>query len=99
MIDKNQVKNIAKLARIGISESEKLEEEISSILDYFKELEEVDTSKTKPVFHSCEEFIDHKNIMREDEAKPEAEDTINKIIKAAPDKEGRRIKVKAIWDL
>ena len=98
MIDKDQVKHVARLARLGMDEkeNEKIQKEISSILDYFKVLEEADTSKTKPTFHSVEEFIDSESIMREDEAVSQPEDIADILIEAAPDKKKRYIKVKAI---
>lgn len=98
MPDKKDIKHIAKLGRLETSEkeNEKLEKEFSSILDYFNMIEEIDTSKIKPTFHSVEEFIKEKAIMREDEARPENEDRVNKLIESAPIKKGRYIKVKAV---
>lgn len=98
MISKDQVKHIAKLARLGTTEKEdeKFQKEISSILDYFEMLKEADTSKTEATFHSTEEFIAPSSIMRDDLAKPESEELANKLIEAAQNKKDRYIKVKAI---
>ena len=98
MISYDKVKNIAKLARLGIKESEnaKFQKEISSILDYFKMLQDIDTSKIEPTFHSTEEFIERTEIMRKDKAVPLSEDSAEELINSAPDKEKRYIKVKAV---
>lgn len=50
MISKEEVKKIAKLARIGITEkeAEKFQKEFSAILDYFNILNGVNT-ENKPV--------------------------------------------------
>ena len=54
MISKKEVEHIAKLARIGLTsgEIEKFQKELSSILDYFEKLEEVDVSEAEPTSHS-----------------------------------------------
>ena len=64
MISKEDVKRVAKLARIGITkkEEEKFAKDLSSILDYIEKLKEVDVSKVKPTAHS----IEMENVMRSD---------------------------------
>jgi len=57
MID---VAHIAKLARLELDEN--MEKDLSSILEYFKILDEIDVSKTDPEFYP----LDIRNIMRED---------------------------------
>ena len=54
MISRKEVQHIAKLARLGITreEEEKFAKELSSILDYFEKLKEVDVSKVEPTRHS-----------------------------------------------
>ncbi len=68
MISKQEVKHIAKLARIGITkkEEEKFAKDLSSILDYIEKLKEVDVSKVKPTAHS----IEIENVMRDDKENP-----------------------------
>jgi aspartyl-tRNA(Asn)/glutamyl-tRNA(Gln) amidotransferase subunit C len=50
MINKDEVKHIAGLARIGITEKEveKFSADLSAVLDWIKQLEKVDTSKVVP---------------------------------------------------
>ena len=97
MISKDDVFHIAKLARLGITEkeNEKFKKEISSILDYFKLLEEVDTSKILPTYHSTEEHM-KKGAAREDKARPEEERRVEDILKSFPNKSGRYVKVKSV---
>ena len=99
MIKKEEVQHIAKLARLGITkkEEEKFQKDLSSILDYFNSIKEVDVSKIEPTFHPTEYFFKTKlKIMREDMAESQPVETTNKLIEAAPEKKKRHIKVKAI---
>ena len=100
MIDKKDVQTIAKLARLGISkkEEEEFQKDLSSILDYIETLKQVDVSGVEPTFHASENYLDQKNIMREDQAESESEQVVDKLIEAAPDKKERHIKVKAVFD-
>jgi len=100
MIDKENVQRIAKLARLGIGkkEEEKFQKELSSILDYFNLLKEVDVSGVEPTFHSTENFlIKGKGLMRKDEKRAQSEELSNKLMEAVPDKSGRHIKVKSVF--
>jgi len=66
MISKDEVKHIAELARIGLDEKEieKFSKDLSSILDFIKQLEEVDISNVEAVSH----VTGLENIVREDKA-------------------------------
>ncbi len=100
MIKKEEVKHIAKLARLGISqkEEEKFQKDLSSILDYINSLKEVDVSGIEPTSHPSESFLDSKeNLMREDKELPETEGRVNKLITASPDQDKRHIKVRAVF--
>lgn len=60
------VKHVANLARIDIQSEEKAQEftnELDKIVDYAKQLDELQLSETEPMFHA----LDLKNVMREDE--------------------------------
>jgi len=100
MISKEDVKKIAKLARLGISEKEeeKFQKDLSSILDYFSILNGVDVFGVEPFSQNIEKTVDKKNeYAREDEAKSENPDLTDKLIGQAPEKTGRHIRVKAIF--
>lgn len=67
-IDRKQVETTAKLARLGLNESqiESLKTELSGILDYVNQLSKVDTSATQPLYH----VLPIKNVTRPDVAEP-----------------------------
>lgn len=94
MISKQEVEKVAKLARLGLTEKEiqKFQKELSSILDYFEKLKEVDVSKIEPTTHS----VLLESVMREDKSKSADIKVRNELIKAAPDKKERYVKVKSI---
>ncbi len=93
MIDKEKVKQIAKLARLRLSEKEieQMQKELSLILEHFEKLKEVDTLKTKPMFYP----VELKNVVREDEPKKEKVE-VAKIIELFPDKRNGFLKVKKV---
>jgi aspartyl-tRNA(Asn)/glutamyl-tRNA(Gln) amidotransferase subunit C len=53
MLSKDEVKNIAALARIGLGEKdiEKYQRDLSRILDYFEKLRELNTENIEPANH------------------------------------------------
>lgn len=96
MISKQDTEHIAKLARLGLSQSEikKFQKELSSILDYIKLLEQADVSNVEPTFHPSEHYFKSQSVLREDKAVPQNGD---ELIKLAPDKKQRHIKVKSVF--
>ena len=64
VIDKKTLEHLAELARIKLDaeEEEKLLHDLAKILDHFKELNEVDTSKVEPLTGGTS----LSNVMRED---------------------------------
>jgi aspartyl-tRNA(Asn)/glutamyl-tRNA(Gln) amidotransferase subunit C len=96
MISKEDVKHIAKLARLGLTkkEIERFGKELSSVLDYIEKLKEVDVSGIKPTSHS----IKVENIMREDREKPKTKDQKPKVLlESAPEIKDGYLKVKSIF--
>ncbi|MFA5355468.1 MAG: Asp-tRNA(Asn)/Glu-tRNA(Gln) amidotransferase subunit GatC [Candidatus Paceibacterota bacterium] len=91
MISKEEVKKIAKLARLAISEKEtaKYQKELSLILDYIEKMEKADVSKVEPTSHP----FSLENVVRED--KPEKDECAN-LVEMAPDKKDNYVKVKSI---
>jgi len=67
MISKDEVEHIAELARIGLSEREidKFSTDLSSILDWIKQLEKVDIKNVEAIPH----ITGLSNIAREDKGK------------------------------
>ena len=66
MITREDVEHISWLASIKIEDEEKdrLVEQFNSILEYFHQLDEVDTENVQPTYR----VVDLANIFREDEA-------------------------------
>jgi aspartyl-tRNA(Asn)/glutamyl-tRNA(Gln) amidotransferase subunit C len=95
MITKKDVKHIAKLARLKISEREveKFQKEFSKILEYFALLKEVNVEKVKPTSHS----IEIENVMREDEPSKKRKMENEKLLKMMPEKENGYLKVKSVF--
>lgn len=89
---KINVKHVAKLANLKLNEQEieKFENQLSSILDYIKKLEEVDTNNIEPT----SQVTGLENVTREDEAIPSFSQ--EEALANAPQKENGFIKVKAI---
>jgi aspartyl-tRNA(Asn)/glutamyl-tRNA(Gln) amidotransferase subunit C len=89
-----QVRHIAWLARLGLSEEEveKFSLQLSNILDNFEILKEVDTADVPPATHT----IPLQNVIRKDDVAdsyPQAE-----ILSNAPKQEGDCFKVQAILE-
>jgi len=91
MISKEEVKKIAKLARLAISEKEisKDQKEMSLILEYIKKMEEVDVTGVNPTSHP----FSLENVTREDEPR---KDMCSDLVEMAPDKKDNFVKVKSI---
>jgi len=89
-----QVRHIAWLARLGLSEEEveKFSLQLSNILENFEILKEIDTADVPPATHT----IPLQNVIRKDdvaESYPQAEILLN-----APKQEGDCFKVQAILE-
>lgn len=97
MISKEEVKHIAKLARLGLSgeEIKKFQKDLSAILDYFEILKEVNISKVESTFHPAESFLSDK--IREDKIRAESSEAVNKLVESAPERKNRYIKIKNIF--
>ena len=93
-LSKKEVQHIADLARIELAETEneKFAGELTAVLGYIEHLNEVDTKNT-PATNQVTGLV---NVTREDIVEDCDEETRNKILDAAPMKEGDYIKVKAV---
>jgi aspartyl-tRNA(Asn)/glutamyl-tRNA(Gln) amidotransferase subunit C len=92
MLDRQQVQKVALLARLQLTpaEEEKFTTQLSSILDYFEQLSELDVSNVQPTTRA----IDVSNVVRADQHKPSSER--EEILEGAPDREGEYFKVPKI---
>lgn len=95
MLSKSEVKKIANLARIEISdkEAEKYSSELSDILGFVEKLNEADTKGVEPIAH----ITGAKNIVREDKVIEYSSETKEEIINNFPEKKDRLDKVKAVF--
>ena len=91
MISKEEVKHIAKLARLELTEKEieKMQKDLSAILDYF------DLLKKAPKPANPEQLTTNNKHLRKDEV-ISSHDIIDELIAGAPDKKDDYIKVKNI---
>jgi aspartyl-tRNA(Asn)/glutamyl-tRNA(Gln) amidotransferase subunit C len=93
MISKEEVKHIAELARIGVSEKdvEKFSRDLSAVLDWIEELKKADIEGISEVSH----ISGMENSVREDKVEKFLE--AEKIIELFPEKKERYDKVKSIF--
>lgn len=65
MITIQDVEHVAKLARLDLTEEEKVKfsKQLGNVLKYVEQMNEVDTSNVEPLSH----VVDFNNVMREDE--------------------------------
>ncbi|HET9476265.1 MAG TPA: Asp-tRNA(Asn)/Glu-tRNA(Gln) amidotransferase subunit GatC [Dehalococcoidia bacterium] len=89
-----QVRHIARLARLGIddSEVERFAGQLSEILDYFERLRQVDTEDVAPTAHT----LPLHNVFRNDEPVPSLEP--DQTLANAPQREGDLFRVRAVLD-
>lgn len=83
MITKSDVEHVGWLASIKVYEEEKEEfvTQFNSILDYFHELDEVDTDGVEPTYR----VVDLANVFRDDKMEPSL--TLEQALCNAPKKE------------
>lgn len=93
-VSSEKVECIANLAKINLTEKEreKFSKELSDILCYMEQLQEVDTENVNPMA----QVAGAVNIFRKDVVKNCGEEEITAIIKNFPDREKRFVKVKKI---
>lgn len=92
MIDREQVRKVALLARLELTEEqeEQFTTQLGSILEYFEQLSELDVSNVPPTTRA----IDVSNVTRKDDLQPYPDREA--ILTGAPDQEGDFFKVPKI---
>lgn len=93
-LSRKEVQNIAKLARLGLSEEEVVhfEEQLSQILHYFEILRELDTDGIPTTMHSAP----FQDAIREDEPTPSSH--LEETLANAPWREGDQFRVRAVLE-
>jgi aspartyl-tRNA(Asn)/glutamyl-tRNA(Gln) amidotransferase subunit C len=91
-LSREEVLHIASLCRIGLSEEdlERMQDQLSNILQQFDVLKQVDTAEVPPTAHS----IDLESVLREDASKPSL--SRDEVLMNAPQREDQYLRVKAI---
>ncbi|WP_017729181.1 Asp-tRNA(Asn)/Glu-tRNA(Gln) amidotransferase subunit GatC [Halalkalibacterium ligniniphilum] len=89
-----QVKHVAHLARLSISEEEAkvFTEQLDAIIGFAEQLNELNTDGVEPTSH----VLDMKNVLREDV--PAKGLPVEDVLKNAPDHEDGQIRVPSILD-
>lgn len=92
MITVKDVEHVAKLARLELTEEEKVlyTKQLGDVLKYVDQMNEVDTSNIKPMT----QVVDFVNVMREDE--PHQEISKEDLMSNAPEEENGFFKVPKI---
>jgi len=95
MISKEEVQKIAGLARLELSEKEieKMQKDLSSILDYFNILKKAPKPKDKS---QSSKDAWNKNVLRKDTVIEKSASLANNLVEMAPDKKDGYIKVRSI---
>ncbi len=93
-IDKDQVKHVAHLARLSITEDEAevFTKQLDNIISFAEQLNELDTTDVEPTTH----VLDMKNVLREDKSRlwlTQEEALLN-----APDKQDGQVKVPSVLE-
>ena len=93
-LDRNEVERIATLARIGLTdeELETLGEQLSSILEQFRVLSELDTTDVTPTAHP----VQLQTVMRDDVPSSSLES--EEVLRNAPRREGDFFRVKPVLE-
>jgi aspartyl-tRNA(Asn)/glutamyl-tRNA(Gln) amidotransferase subunit C len=91
-ISKEEVKHVAHLARLAITEEEAVmfQKQLDAIISFAEELKELDTEGVEPTSH----VLEMKNVLRED--KPGKGLPLEEVLKNAPDHKDGQIRVPAI---
>ncbi|WP_070120943.1 Asp-tRNA(Asn)/Glu-tRNA(Gln) amidotransferase subunit GatC [Bacillus marinisedimentorum] len=93
-IDKDQVKHVAHLARLSITEDEAevFTKQLDNIISFAEQLNELDTTDVEPTTH----VLDMKNVLREDNARKWL--TQEEALLNAPDKQDGQVKVPSVLE-
>jgi aspartyl-tRNA(Asn)/glutamyl-tRNA(Gln) amidotransferase subunit C len=89
MIDREQVLHVARLARLSLTDEEvdRMERELSGILDHVETISELDLDGVAPTTH----VVDLVNVLRPDEPTPSLER--DQALAGAPDPAGDSFRV------
>lgn len=94
MISREEVEHVAMLARLGLTDDEvdRMQAQLSHILETIERLREVDTSQVGPTA----QVIALENVMRADEVRPGL--SRESALANAPDREGPMLRVPVVLE-
>lgn len=94
MLDKQQIQHIANLARLELSDEEmdKYGTQLSDILGYIEQLQEVDVEGVEPTA----QVTGLENVLRDDEIKDWSDKERQEALEQAPALEDGQVKVKRV---
>lgn len=89
-----EVVHVARLAHIGLAQDEirELAHELSSVVDHFARLQEVNTSDIEPTAY----VVPMHNVMRDDEVRPSW--PVQSVLANAPRRSGDFFEIEAVLD-
>jgi aspartyl-tRNA(Asn)/glutamyl-tRNA(Gln) amidotransferase subunit C len=90
-----QTEAIARLARLGLEPDElaAMSRQLSTVLDYVSQLQELDTTGVVPMNH----VVPLENVLADDVLRPDDPVEREAILAAFPEREGDLLKVKAVF--
>jgi aspartyl-tRNA(Asn)/glutamyl-tRNA(Gln) amidotransferase subunit C len=93
-LSRDEVLHVARLARIGLTDAdvEKFQQQLSSILDNFAALSQIDTADVEPTTHT----LPLENVMAEDE--PQASLDVAEVLANAPLQHDGYLRVRAVLE-
>ena len=95
MLSKEEIIHIASLARVGLNDQQEVEmyqKDLSAILDYFNQLNELDTDNVDPIAH----ITGMENVYRSDVSRDYGSIGKQQIIENAPEEKDGYFKVKSV---
>ncbi|PJE58014.1 MAG: Asp-tRNA(Asn)/Glu-tRNA(Gln) amidotransferase GatCAB subunit C [Candidatus Portnoybacteria bacterium CG10_big_fil_rev_8_21_14_0_10_36_7] len=98
MLSKEEVKKIAKLARLNMGEEEidKYQKDLSAVLDFVEQLNEVDIEGVEPTFQITGLVDETRNDVQRAMTPEEKKKNREKLLSLAPDRKNNHIKVKKV---
>lgn len=93
-VGKKEVEYVASLARITLSEEEKVlyTEQFNTILEYIHLLNKLELDEVEPTSH----VLPLNNVFRQDQAKTSTQKMIDRVLEEAPEKEKFHFRVPSI---
>ena len=95
-LTKEEIEHLGLLARLSLTEEEKAQYavELSAILEFVEQLQEVDTTDVEPT----SQVTGLEDVYRDDVAVPQSREVMKKIVEQFPDREGDLLKVPGVFE-